>query len=75
MRSKLLLRPNGPKQTGPENNLALQDPLYALRSETQEAFDRAKQLEARWKEIEKEQREVYQVRPALRSPLPGFGSH
>lgn len=47
--------------TVPENNLALQDDLYKLRSDTQEAFDRAKQLEARWKEIEKEQREVYQV--------------
>ncbi|TFK81454.1 hypothetical protein K466DRAFT_557892 [Polyporus arcularius HHB13444] len=43
-----------------KNNLALQDDLYRLRGETQEAFDRAKQLEARWKEIEKEQREVYQ---------------
>ncbi|KAI0755161.1 hypothetical protein C8Q80DRAFT_1093313 [Daedaleopsis nitida] len=43
-----------------KNNLALQDSLYALRGETQEAFDSAKQLEARWKEIEKEQREVYQ---------------
>nr|VWP00953.1 AAA domain-containing protein [Ganoderma boninense] len=44
----------------PENNIALQDNLYRLRSETQDAFDRAKQLEARWKEVEKEQREVYQ---------------
>ncbi|TBU38187.1 hypothetical protein BD309DRAFT_874917 [Dichomitus squalens] len=43
-----------------KNNLALQDPLYRLRSETQEAFDRAKHLEARWKEVEKRQREVYQ---------------
>ncbi|PIL22354.1 hypothetical protein GSI_15042 [Ganoderma sinense ZZ0214-1] len=43
-----------------KNNLALQDHLYKLRSETQDAFDRAKQLEARWKEVEKEQREVYQ---------------
>ncbi|KAI8986217.1 hypothetical protein BD414DRAFT_515253 [Trametes punicea] len=41
-------------------NLAYQDDLYRLRSETQEAFDRAKSLEARWKEVEKEQREVYQ---------------
>ena len=45
-----------------ENNIALQEQLYQLRSETQEAFDRAKSLEARWKELEKEQREVYQVR-------------
>lgn len=45
-----------------ENNLAYQEDLYRLRSETQEAFDSAKSLEARWKELEKEQREVYQVR-------------
>ena len=43
------------------HNLTYQDDLYKLRSETQEAFERAKSLEARWKEIEKEQREVYQV--------------
>ncbi|KAJ8080478.1 hypothetical protein PM082_017311 [Marasmius tenuissimus] len=43
-----------------KNNLALQDRLYALRSETQAAFDEAKSLEARWKELEKEQRDVYQ---------------
>ncbi|KAL7280082.1 hypothetical protein ACG7TL_006497 [Trametes sanguinea] len=43
-----------------QSNLAYQDDLYKLRSETQEAFDRAKGLEARWKEIEKEQRDVYQ---------------
>ncbi|KAI0643142.1 hypothetical protein C8Q79DRAFT_915900 [Trametes meyenii] len=43
-----------------KNNLAFQDDLYRLRSETQEAFDKAKSLEARWKELEKEQREVYQ---------------
>lgn len=44
-----------------ENNLALQQRLYDLRSETKDAFDEAKQLEARWKDLEKEQREVYQV--------------
>lgn len=38
----------------------MQDSLYKLRSETQEAFDDAKSLDARWKELEKEQREVYQ---------------
>ncbi|KAI0822020.1 hypothetical protein BC628DRAFT_1328292 [Trametes gibbosa] len=43
-----------------KNNLAYQEDLYKLRSETQEAFDKAKSLEARWKDIEKEQREVYQ---------------
>ncbi|TFL01765.1 hypothetical protein BDV98DRAFT_507174 [Pterulicium gracile] len=41
------------------NNLALQEHLYALRSETKEAFDEAKQLELRWAELEKEQKEVY----------------
>ncbi len=44
------------------NNLALQQPLYQLRSDTKEAFDEAKRLEARWKELEREQKEVYQVR-------------
>ncbi|KAJ7761571.1 hypothetical protein DFH07DRAFT_867710 [Mycena maculata] len=43
-----------------KHNLSLQDPLYKLRSETQEAFDDAKNLEARWKEVDREQREVYQ---------------
>ena len=43
------------------NNLALQQRLYDLRSETKDAFDEAKRLEARWKEVEKEQKEVYQV--------------
>ncbi|KAJ6559086.1 hypothetical protein DFH09DRAFT_518716 [Mycena vulgaris] len=43
-----------------KHNLALQEPLYRLRAETQEAFDDAKNLEARWKEVDREQREVYQ---------------
>ncbi|KAJ4482016.1 hypothetical protein J3R30DRAFT_2113097 [Lentinula aciculospora] len=43
-----------------KNNLALQEKLYRLRSETQDAFNEAKSLEARWKELEKEQRDVYQ---------------
>ncbi|GLB38360.1 putative modifier of rudimentary (Mod(r)) protein [Lyophyllum shimeji] len=42
------------------SNLRLQESLYKLRSETQEAFDEAKALESRWKEVEKEQRDVYQ---------------
>ncbi|KAF8842129.1 hypothetical protein BDN67DRAFT_926763 [Paxillus ammoniavirescens] len=41
-------------------NISLQDRLYQLRSETQDAFDEAKSLETRWKEVEREQREVYQ---------------
>ena len=53
----------------PENNLTLQEPLYQLRSDTKQAFDEAKRLEARWKELEREQREVYQVRLDLRSIL------
>ena len=44
-----------------ENNLALQEPLYQLRAETKDAYDEARALEARWRELEKEQREVYQV--------------
>ncbi|KAG5353202.1 hypothetical protein C0989_009383 [Termitomyces sp. Mn162] len=64
-----------------DNNLRLQDSLYQLRSETQEAFNEAKSLEARWKEIEKEQKEVYQVQssfqfflifPELISTLPHY---
>ncbi|PPQ92856.1 hypothetical protein CVT25_004344 [Psilocybe cyanescens] len=43
-----------------KNNLALQQRLYNLRAETQDAFDDAKKLEFRWKELEKEQKEVYQ---------------
>lgn len=43
-----------------KHNLSLQEELYNLRTETQEAFDEAKALEKRWKELEKEQKEVYQ---------------
>jgi hypothetical protein len=43
-------------------NLSLQDRLYQLRTETKDAFDEAKSLESRWKDVEREQREVYQVR-------------
>jgi hypothetical protein len=42
--------------------MALQENLYQLRSQTQEAFDEAKALEWKWKDLEREQREVYQVR-------------
>ena len=44
-----------------DQNLALQDELYRLRSETKNAFDEAKALEARWTELQREQKEVYQV--------------
>ncbi|KAF5315153.1 hypothetical protein D9619_007057 [Psilocybe cf. subviscida] len=43
-----------------KNALALQQHLYDLRTETKDAFEEAKRLEARWKELEKEQKEVYQ---------------
>ncbi|KAF8133774.1 hypothetical protein EV363DRAFT_933467 [Boletus edulis] len=43
-----------------QSNLALQDRLYQLRSDTKDAFDEAKSLEVRWKEVEREQKEVYQ---------------
>ncbi|KAF7291553.1 Phosphatidylglycerol specific phospholipase C [Mycena chlorophos] len=43
-----------------KRNLSLQEPLYKLRAETKEAFDDAKDLEARWKVVERDQREVYQ---------------
>ena len=45
-----------------ENNLALKESLYQLRSDTKDAFDQSKRLEARWKEIDREQKELYQVR-------------
>ncbi|KAJ3550889.1 hypothetical protein NMY22_g152 [Coprinellus aureogranulatus] len=47
-------------ETIARNNLAHQESLYKLRAETQAAFDEAKALEKRWKELEKEQKEVYQ---------------
>lgn len=45
--------------------MSQQDRLYQLRSDTKDAFDEAKSLEARWKEVEREQKEVYQVGPPL----------
>ena len=48
--------------THTDHNTMLQDSLYRLRSETQDAFNEAKALEGRWKDLEREQREVYQVR-------------
>ena len=50
-----------------DQNLALQDELYRLRSEAKDAFDEAKALGARWTELQREQKEVYQV--ALRTVL------
>ncbi|KAG6812572.1 hypothetical protein H0H92_002224 [Tricholoma furcatifolium] len=47
-------------ETIANNNLRLQESLYQLRSETQDSFNEAKRLETRWKELEKEQKEVYQ---------------
>lgn len=65
LRVSLFIVDNENKTTArvrPDNNLALQEKLYQLRSETQDAFNEAKILEAKWKELEKEQRDVYQVR-------------
>lgn len=45
-----------------EQNLELQEQLYQLRAETKEAFEEAKSLEARWRDLEREQRDAYQVR-------------
>ena len=50
-----------------DQNLALQDELYKLRSKTKDTFDEAKILEARWAELQREQKEVYQVRQPSRS--------
>ncbi|KAI9451393.1 hypothetical protein F5148DRAFT_1239653 [Russula earlei] len=47
-------------ETIANQNLALQDGLYRLRSETKDAFDEAKTLEARWAELQREQKEIYQ---------------
>ena len=49
-----------------ERNTSLQEPLSRTRAETQAAFDEARGLEARWAALEREQRELYQVR----SPAP-----
>jgi len=43
-----------------KRNLALQDHVYRLRAETQDAFSEAKALQVRQKEVEREQRELYQ---------------
>ena len=47
--------------TTPDQNLALQDEPYILRSEAKDAFDEAKALGARWTELQRKQKEVYQV--------------
>ena len=46
-----------------DHNLSLQNELYKLRSDTKAVFDEAKALEARWAELRREQKELYQVRP------------
>lgn len=57
-----------------DQNLALQDELYKLRSETKDAFDEAKTLEARWAELQREQKEVYQVRQPSHSAFEAMYS-
>ncbi|KAI0031061.1 hypothetical protein K488DRAFT_79283 [Vararia minispora EC-137] len=42
------------------DNLSLQSELYKLRSDTKVVFDEAKALEARWAELQREQRDLYQ---------------
>ncbi|KAF8755320.1 Modifier of rudimentary (Mod(r)) protein [Rhizoctonia solani] len=45
-----------------KHNLSLQNELYDLRSTTKDAYDRARDLQNRWAVVDREQREVYQVR-------------
>ena len=61
MRVPSVQRSIRPHRSTVENNLALQQRLYDLRTETKDAFDEAKSLETRWKELDKEQKEVFQV--------------
>lgn len=46
----------------PERNLAMQPALEALRSETQQLYDRAIAAEAEWPKQEAELKEAYKVR-------------
>ena len=48
-------------ETTPDQNLALQDEQYRLRSKAKDAFDEAKALGARWMELQDEKKGVYQV--------------
>jgi ESCRT-I complex subunit VPS37 len=48
----------------------MQDDLYKLRSEAQQAFEEAKALEARWKILEREQRELHQVNLRTQDTTP-----
>jgi hypothetical protein len=43
-------------------NLSLQGDLYQLRADTKAAFDEAQSLLARQKDLDREQKELYQVR-------------
>jgi ESCRT-I complex subunit VPS37 len=44
-----------------EKTLASQDHVYKLRGETQQAFDQAKALEVKAKQLERKQQELHQV--------------
>lgn len=44
-----------------EQTLASQDRVYKLRAETQQAFDEAKALEVKAKQLERKQQELHQV--------------
>ncbi|KZV73796.1 hypothetical protein PENSPDRAFT_648561 [Peniophora sp. CONT] len=43
-----------------KHNLSMQDDLFRLRGETQATYNEAKALEARWAELQREQKELYQ---------------
>lgn len=51
------------EETFAEKTLAFQDHVYKLRAETQLAFDEAKALEVRAKQLERKQQELHQVYP------------
>ena len=57
-----------------ERNTSLQEPLSRTRAETQTAFDEARGLEAKWAALEREQRELYQVRSPP-APHPWLVTH
>jgi ESCRT-I complex subunit VPS37 len=50
--------------------LAFQDDVYKLRAETQQAFDEAKALEMKARQLERKQQELHQVYTFLCFFLP-----
>ena len=49
------------KKLSTEKTLAFRDHVYKLRAETQQAFDEAKALEVKAKQLERKQQELHQV--------------